>query len=298
MNEERRAMGAATISFSLFGFSFLFSKMALNLTEPAILLFARFFITFLALNVMLVLRMGKLSLKGKSILPALFLGVIQPVLYFVLENYGLKYTTASFTGMFAASIPMFSVLLGALFLRERPTGWQWFFLFLSIAGVTMISVGGSGGQNTPLGVMCLLLAYLMGAVYMLLSRRFSRMYTAFEMTYLMFLVGFLFFSGMALVQYRNEAIPMLMDALGHGQFVASALYLGLGSSVGAFMLANYALARLPVARATVFGNLSSIVSVLAGIVFLGDPFGPIHAAAFVLILVGVWGVNRHGARAV
>lgn len=296
MSDERRGMIAATVSFSLFGFSFLFSKMALNLTEPAILLFARFFVTFAALNLMLVFRLGKLDLEGKNVLPALLLGVIQPVLYFVFENYGLKYTTASFTGMFSASIPIFSAVLGALFLKERPSWKQWAFIAVSISGVLMISMGGSGGRNTLPGVVCLVLAYLMGAVYMLLSRRFSRTFTAFEITYMMFLVGFVFFTGMALVQYRAAAFPMLLSALGHRDFVAAALYLGLGSSVGAFMLANYALARLPVARATIFGNLSSVVSVLAGVLFLGEPFGPVQAVAFILILGGVWGVNRRGAR--
>ena len=296
MSDERRGMIAATVSFSLFGFSFLFSKMALNLTEPAILLFARFFVTFAALNLMLVFRLGKLNLKGKNVLPALLLGIIQPVLYFVFENYGLKYTTASFTGMFSASIPIFSAVLGALFLKERPNWRQWAFIAVSITGVLMISVGGSGGRNTLPGVVCLVLAYLMGAIYMLLSRRFSRTFTAFEMTYMMFLVGFVFFTGMALVQYRAAALPLVLSALGHRDFVAAALYLGLGSSVGAFLLANYALARLPVARATIFGNLSSMVSVLAGVVFLGEPFGPVQAVAFALILGGVWGVNRRGTR--
>ncbi len=296
MNEERRGMIAATVSFSLFGFSFLFSKLALDLTEPAILLFARFSVTFAALNLMLVFRLGKLDLKGKNVLPALLLGVIQPVLYFVFENYGLKYTTASFTGMFSASIPIFSAVLGALFLKERPNWRQWAFIAVSISGVLMISMGGSGGRNTLPGVLCLTLAYLMGAIYMLLSRRFSRTFTAFEITYMMFLVGFVFFTGMVLVQYRTAVFPMLLAALGHRNFVAAALYLGLGSSVGAFMLANYALARLPVARATIFGNLSSVVSVLAGVVFLGEPFGPVQAVAFLLILGGVWGVNRRGAR--
>lgn len=296
MNDERRGMLAATVAFSLFGFSFLFSKMALNLTEPAILLFARFLVTFVILNLMLLMRMGKMNLKGKNILPVLLLGVLQPILYFVFENYGLKYTTASFTGMISSSIPVFAAFLGAVFLKERP-GWkQWTFIAISIAGVMMVSVGGSGGENTPFGVVCLITAYLVGAVYTLLARRFSRTFTAFEMTYMMFLVGFVFFTGMALIQYRDKALPMLLSAVHHGTFVFSALYLGAGASVGAFLLTNYALARLPIARATVFGNLSSVVSVLAGVLFLGDPFGPIHAVAFVLILVGVWGVNRCGMR--
>jgi drug/metabolite transporter (DMT)-like permease len=58
------------------------------------------------------------------------------------------------------------------------------------------------------------------------------------------------------------------------------------------MLANYSLAKLPVARSTIFGNLSTVVSVLAGVVIMGDEFSWISAVAFVLIMTGIWAVNR------
>jgi drug/metabolite transporter (DMT)-like permease len=156
----------------------------------------------------------------------------------------------------------------------------------------MVSVGGSDGSNTLLGAACLVAAYLTGAVYTLLVRRLSREFTAFELTYMMFMVGFVFFTGWAFSQYRGQTLPMLAVALSHGRFVASALYLGVAASVFAYLLANYSIGKLPVARAMIFGNISTVVSVIAGVAFMGDRFGTLQAVAFVLILAGVWGVNR------
>ena len=58
------------------------------------------------------------------------------------------------------------------------------------------------------------------------------------------------------------------------------------------MLANYSLSKLPVARSTIFANLSTVVSVLAGIVIMGDEFTWVSAVAFVLIMAGIWAVNK------
>ena len=123
-----------------------------------------------------------------------------------------------------------------------------------------------------------------------------RQFTPFELTYVMFALGFGFFLGGALVQHGAELPALLVSALQETDFVIAVLYLSLASSVGAFLLINYAMARLPVARAAVFNNISTVVSVLAGVVVMKDPFSPLSAAAFLIILAGVWGVNRYAVQ--
>ena len=50
------------------------------------------------------------------------------------------------------------------------------------------------------------------------------------------------------------------------------LYLGLLSSVAAYLLINYSLKYLPVAASTIFGGLATVVSVLAGVFIGGETF--------------------------
>lgn len=293
MSEEKKGMLAAGAAYGIFGLSYLFSKMALNITSPEILLCLRFTVTVILLNLLVAGRVMKLDLKGKNLMMPILLGLLQPVLYFYLENYGLKYTMTSFTGMISAVNPIFTAILGALILRERPNGKQWLCMGLSIAGVLMVSLQtASSGANTVLGCVCLVAAYFVGSFYSLLVRRLSRQFSAFELTYIMFTVGFVCFFGHTLIQYRGGAFAQMGAALGHWQFIVSILYLGGLSSVGAYMLANYSLAKLPVARSTIFSCMGTVVSVLAGVVFMKDSFSLLSLAAFVLILAGVWGVNR------
>ncbi len=291
-NDEQKGMLAATVTYIIFGFSYLFSKMALGITDPIILLCARFTMTFLTLNLLVLTRVVKINLKGKPLLMPILIGLIQPCLYFVLENYGLQYTTTSFTGIFSSLNPVFTALLGALILKERPNGKQWLSILVSITGVLMVSIDGSGGQNTVLGCVCLVSAYFLGSFYSLMIRRYSEKFTPFELTYVMFTVAFVFFAILAFISYRGNTVSMLTSALSHAEFLIAIVYLGIGSSVLAYFLANYSLSKLPVARSTIFGNLSTVVSVLAGVFIMNDRFTWVTALAFALILCGIFGVNK------
>lgn len=296
MSEEKKGMLAAGAAYTIFGLSYLFSKMALEAAEPAILLCARFSLTLVLMNILAATGVLKLNLRGKSLKGPILLGLLQPALYFILENYGIKYTSTSFTGMVSSVSPVFSAALGAVMLREKPNAKQWAAILVTIAGVMLVSLGGGGGQNTLAGCLCLLGAYLSGAYYSILVRRLTREYTPFELTYIMFTVGFMFFAAMALVQYGGGVFAALGAAFARPRFVIAVVYLGAVASVGAYLLVNYSLSRLPVARSTIFTSLSTVVSVLSGVVIMGDPFTPVSALAFALILTGVWGVNRFAER--
>ena len=86
MTQEKKGMLAAAAAYTIFGLSYLFSKMALNVAEPMILLCVRFSVTFLVLNILALTGVMKLQLKGKKLLGPILVGIIQPVLYFVFEN--------------------------------------------------------------------------------------------------------------------------------------------------------------------------------------------------------------------
>ena len=61
MKTRTKALIAVILGNSIFGFSFLFSKIALELTIPSVMLAVRFTVAFIALN--LVVLFGKLTGK-------------------------------------------------------------------------------------------------------------------------------------------------------------------------------------------------------------------------------------------
>lgn len=295
MSTEKKGMLAATVAYCIFGFSYLFAKMALSIdgVEPMILLCSRSTVSFVVLNLLVFTKVFKINFRGKNIWPAILLGLLQPLIFSTLENYGVKFSTTSFTGLIASISPVFSAILGVFLLREKPNWKQWICIVLSISGVMMVSLGGGNeGQNTVIGCVCLITAYLVAALYSILSRKLSKGFTSVELTYVMFTVGFVGFSSMTFATYRGETIPMLMNAWSHDTFVIASLYLGILSAIVAYILINYAVANLPVSRATIFSSFTTIISVLSGVIIMHDAFGWVSVVAFILILFGVFGVNQ------
>ena len=73
------------------------------------------------------------------------------------------------------------------------------------------------------------------------------------------------------------------------------VFLSVVASVLSYLALNRALEVLPVARTAALINFSTVVSVLAGVLLLREPFGWVSAAASAAILVGIWGVQRFAA---
>ena len=284
-------MGAAFFACFVFGLSFIFSKMALNIVTPAILLTFRFGLAFILLNLLLLTGKVRFSLKGKSIGWLILLGLLQPVLYFFCENYGIQMTTATFSAAMIALIPIAAMIGGMIFLREIPSVLQAIFLVMSVGGaVFMALLKGSEGTVTILGVILLIGAVIASASYNAVSRKLSGEFSAFERTYLMFVVGLVFFCPMALWETGFD-LGLLFSYLQYPEVVGAALFLGAVCSVMAFLCLNYANTHLPVARTTAFSNVTTVVSVFAGVA-LGESFTVATLIAAVLIIVGVWGVQK------
>jgi flagellar motor component MotA len=65
------------------------------------------------------------------------------------------------------------------------------------------------------------------------------------------------------------------------------------SLVIAFFMLNYPVTYLPVRQAISFASLTTVVSILVGIVFLKESFGLIQMLGSVMIIIGVYNVNRN-----
>ncbi len=292
-----KPLAAAVVVFTLWGFSFLASTVGQAAASPLVVLMYRFDIASLVMLTMGFFMRPRPRLVGRNLRPLILLGLCEPVVYFIGEQYGLKYANSAFSGVMIAVIPVVTLVMAAAFLKERPTRAQWLFSLLSIAGVVWITIlSGGEGQVRPLGVALLSLAVITGSAYSVISRGISAEFTAYERSLVMQLMGAVFFT--LLAAWENRADPARLAApLSDGGFVLSILYLSLGASVAGYLLFNYAVSAAPMASVMSLGNLTTVISVAAGVLILGEPFSPAAAAALAVILMGIWGVQRSGAGA-
>lgn len=287
-----KAISAAVGVYTLWGFSFLASKVGQQSATPFVLLSYRFDIALVILLVPLVLGKAKLRLKGKNVKMLLLLGFFEPCIYFIGEQYGLKYTNSAFSGVMIAVIPVATLIMAAVFLKERPSVAQWLFSLLSIAGVVVVTLSeNSGGSVSVKGVLFLVVAVLTGAACGVVSRGISDEFGVYERTFIIQLMGAVFFTGLALIEHGGDVTALVRPA-SDLDFMLAALYLAVGASVAGYWMFNYSVSNAPMANVISLCNLTTIVSVLAGVLILGEPFSLLSAAAMVAVLVGIWGVQK------
>ena len=289
MNQMWKASLAGLLGYSIFGFSFLFSKIALDLVSPGVLLSVRFLVAFGVMNLLLLTGAQRISLKGKPVGMLVLLGLVQPVLYFLFEAHGISMTSASFSGVMIGLAPVVGLVFGVLFLKERCTAFQALCTVLSVVGVAMTTTGGFGSVSVK-GFFLLLGAVVSAALFAILSRKTAAHFSPFERTYVMFALGSAVFTAMALWENRQD-VGALLSPMSRGAFWAAVGYLAVVSSVCAFLLINYSLSHISAGRALIFSNFTTVISVLAGIFIMGDSFAPVQLIGIVIITVSVFGVS-------
>lgn len=229
---------AGSTTAVVWGISFLFTKDALKYTFPAQILGLRFMAAVLALVILQSLRLIRIDLKGKPLGSLLLLGFFQPILYFIGETWGVKWTNASEAGMIIGLVPVVTALLAAIVLKERIMPSQALFILSSVAGVFAIVT--SQGQfdigEHALGIVALFMAVLSTGIYSILSKRSSEFFTPVEITYIMMWIGAILFGALGLGQsWVQGNLSAYFAPLLKPSVLTAVFYLGVISSVVGFL---------------------------------------------------------------
>ena len=284
-------MVMASIGQIIWGFSVLFSKVALRTAPPDVLLSIRFLLAALIMTLMIVFGKEKVFFRGKKWKPLLLLAVTEPI-YFYFESYGILYTNATFAGVVLAVVPVVAIVLAIVFLKEFPTKRQAVFCLLPVAGVMLMTVSGNSlGIIQPIGVAFLMGACLSSAAYKTANRKSAEEYTPFERTYVVILFCAVIFTLAAFCTVKGD-FSACLEPLSEPAFLFSVLMLSVFCSVVCNLLVNYAAGRMSVVKLSSLGSLTTLCSMFAGALFLNEPLTPGLLLGSVLILVGIRQVTK------
>ena len=288
---------AGTCVSCIFGFTFLFTKEALDVLEPFHLLGLRFALAALVFIVMRLCGLIKINLRGKDLSKLIMLTLMEPVIYFICETIGVSMTASSEAAIIISLVPVFTVIFAAMYLKETPTSIQMCFILLSVAGVIfMTAMKGSVllGANV-LGTFILMGSVIAAGIFNTFSRKLSSEFTAVEITYMMTLVGAVVFNGISLVQHLiNGNIAHYFYPLGNMKALVCVVFLGVFASIFAYFMLNFLLSQVEASRVSVISNVATVISVITGSVFRNEPIYWFNVIGGIMILAGVWGTNHFG----
>lgn len=292
MKTRAKALLAVIIGNSIFGFSFLFSKIALELTIPSVMLAVRFTVAFLTLNLAVLIgkTTGKFefTLKNKPLKNVLLLALFQPCIYFVAESYGITYTSSAFAGTIIAVIPIAGLICDVLIMHTKVSRKQVLCSVGSVVGVIITTLGAQNMKSSTLGVLLLLVAVMAGALFYVFSKKAGEHFNPLERTYVMFASGSLVYIMLALFECRGRYAELILPAVSNPAFWGCILYLSIVSSVIAFLILNFGSSYVSVSEASIFANLTTVISIVAGVVFVNETFTLWQVAGAIIIIGSVY----------
>jgi drug/metabolite transporter (DMT)-like permease len=294
-NTNAAAYLAAILYASIIGFSFLFVKMTVTAANPLDVLAHRFAIGWFAVAVPFLFGWVRLRFTWGDIRRLLPLGLLSPVLFFAFQAFGLMSASSSEAGIILAMVPLFTAPIASFFLKERTNGIQKLSILLSVAGVIFIFAmkGGAGFSiKNVTGLILLLLSAFSMAGFSVLARPLTRKYTPLEISFVTMGMGFVLFGIAALFRHGTSGtLNIFLQPFADTKYLLALLYLGILSTVITSLLSTYALTRLEASKVSVFNNLSTLISIMAGALVLHEELTVAHIIGTVMIITGVLGTN-------
>lgn len=294
MSDKRKGYLAALLFAVIIGFSFLFIKIALPYIKPMDLLAYRFMIAFGAAMIPILLGKEKLKISFKDLLTIAPLALLYPIGFFAFQVFGLLEMPSSEAGIIQATTPIFTAFFAIFLLKDFPTVLQSGCILLSVFGVVFISWMGESSVNmiTWSGLAFILISTACAALYNVFARSVVRRYSVFTLTWVMNLLGFLFFNLFSLSGYLYEGnLGGYFSAVSNPVVVIALLYLGVFSSFGTSFLSNFALSKIKAVQMSVFNNLATIIAIFAGGFFLQESLFYYHFIGALMIICGVLGTT-------
>lgn len=274
------------------GTSYLFIKIAVGEALPTfVIISGRLAVGGLLLAGVLLVRRIPLP-RDPALYGRLFIASVLSIsLPFTLITWSEQSIDSSLAAVLNSSVPLFTIILAALFLHDEPiTVNRLVGLLVGFAGVVIVtgggSMGGSGlGELASIGAS---VSYALGNVY---TKRAIRGVNSFVTSFTLVLFAFLVTFALALV----VDAPWQVAYTGRGLFAV--VWLGIFGSGLAYLCFYYLHARWGSTRSSLVAYLLPIVGIVAGALVLGETIDAKIVVGTALIVGGVGLVNaKFGAR--
>ncbi|MEU7041253.1 DMT family transporter [Streptomyces varsoviensis] len=240
-----------------------------------------------AVALVVVAPFAGVRLPGRGDLPLIGLcGATGMTAYQTLLNWGEVHVEAGTASLLISAAPVFSVLLGAVFLPESEPLTRSVLVgsVVAIGGCALVALAG-GATGFSAGALVVVAAAVVQGVYHFATKPLLRRYTGLEVATYAMVAGTVL--GLPLA-------PAAVRAAAHAPAgaLAPAVFLGLLPSALGFVIWGYAVARLPLAVSTAALYLVPPVALAVSFVWLSEAPHPVELLGGAVTVLGVLLINR------
>ena len=271
----------------LWGSSFVFTRY-LFLTEPRLtpvmVITLRLVLATLFLCPV-VCGMGRWErIRKEDCIFFLLLALLEPFLYFLCENNGLRRVPGGLSSIIIATIPIFVPFGLYAAYREKLHWLNWVGLLLSLGGVMLMIIGKGDGTKVSLqGILYLVFAVVTAVIYSVILVKMVNKYRPYTLTLYTNLFGLVYFLPLFFCGHFSTLMHLRVTA---GMWGAL-LCLGIGCSVLAYILFNFGVRAVGAARASVFNNIIPLFTLFFAVMIGQEGITWQKLAGMVVTVAGV-----------
>jgi len=272
------------LAMLFWGLTFVWSSIVFEYYSPVATLTMRLLIStslmFLGLWVFGMFEPVKKEDIGLFFLSALF----NPFLYFLGENYGIKYSSATISAVVIAAIPVFTPVLGYFTLKEKLSAINLIGMLVSFFGILLMLLNNDFSLNAqPLGVFALIVALVTAIIYSILLKKLSGKYSAFFIIAVQNLIGLIYFLPLFFIFDWQDVISTPITF----ELASNLLMLAVFGSSLAFVFYTVGTREIGVSKTNFFTNLIPVITAIFSFYVLGEQFDLQKIIGMAIVIIGV-----------
>lgn len=214
-------------------------------------------------------------------------GLCAGSLYFITENYALKYTSTGNVSLLAAVSPLFTTILMSVIYKVRMKPGVILGSIIAFVGVACIIFShGEGFVIRPKGDILALSAALSWAIYTLTVKRLLPLYNSFFITRKLFFYGVVTALPLLILQKEPLHLNVLLD-FNHPAIPLNFIFLVLFCSLGAYLIWNEAMKSLGAVTANNYLYMQPLVTMIAAYFLLHEEIYFLGYIGCILIIGGL-----------
>ena len=288
MLEDRRfAFLAFALLVVFWGSAFTTIKVALGYAPPVLFAGTRTLLCGVVMTIAALVWGGSANLRRDWAIYLLLAG-FNVVGFMGLQTFAVLYMPSGWAAVVIYLQPILVGLLAFLILGEYLSTTKVVGLLSGFSGVVVVSAGSLSGASlgTPLGVafgVGSAVGWAFGTVYF---KKYGERLSTLWAVALPFSLGGILLSGLGLV------LEPFSDISWNQTFVASWLYTVLVGTALAWMLWLGLVRAGEASRVSAYVFFVPLISLLLGVLFLGEPLSPWLLVGAILVVSGIYLVNR------
>ncbi len=280
----------ALAAMLFWGMSFIWTSGLLEFYQPVTIIFIRLLISSAFLFLLMIVSGRFERIRREDLWLLLGSAVFNPFLYFLGENFGVKFTSATVSSVIIATIPVFSPVIAWLTFREKISRLNIFGIFVSFSGVAVMLVSRDlsfSGEGK--GVLALFGAVMSSLVFSVFLKKLTQKYSPVTLVAWQNIIGALLFFPLFLIFERNGIKAVRLNY----HIISSFLFLSVFASSLAFVFFAKTVKEIGISKANIYSNLIPVFTAFFSFFLISEPFTAQKIAGIILVIGGVYLSERN-----